>query len=185
MFKKLLVVVLFIFESCFLIFPEKINVDQILDIEKDLIGSFKGIRFYFNRFNENQGFGLVNKKCQIEQKNNILCQETYIFNNSSIHKKYCFFYDYQTSQEAYVKFNYNCSKDKNFLLNLSGKEKIRGGGFMLYAFDRDPKNLNKIYPISFYLTKGEKGYFYEEKNYYFFFFFLGKEITIWEKTNDF
>lgn len=172
---------LFFFSNCFFFRPYKINSLEILIPEKDLVGEFKGIRFFFNRFNENQGFSEVYKKCQLKTNNQIFCEETYNLHNRNIKQNYCLLFEYQSSTEIYLKFFSHCLENKNYLQNLYTEEKIRGGGFMLYSWERDPNNSHKIYLSSFYFSKGNGNFFYEEKKYFLIIFLIGKEITIWEK----
>lgn len=171
------------FSNCFFFPPYKINELEILIPEKDIVGEFKGVRFFFNRFNENQGFSEVYKKCHLENNNKIFCEETYHFRNQLIKETYCLFFEYQSSTEIYLKFFSRCLENKNYLQNLYPKEKIRGGGFILYGLGNDPIYREKIYPMSIYFSKGKDNFFYEEKKYFLLILFIGKEITIWERLN--
>lgn len=157
------------------------NREQMLVIEEELVGNFKGIRFYLNRFLENQAFCIVQKKCFLENDTTIRCIENYSLKDQQIKREYCFFYEYKTSANVSIEYRYDCGKRKNLLQNLFGKEKLRGGGFMLYTQDQDPLNSNKKYFVEFYITKGNNEIFYQQKKYYFLFFFIGSETTIWEK----
>ncbi len=167
--------------SCMFIKPEKINKDQILVLEKEMIGTFKGIRFYFNRFQENQAFSIVQKKCVLDSDVIIHCTESYTLKDQHIKDEYCFFYEYKTSTFVLVEYSKDCKKNKNWLQNLFGKEKLRDGGFMIHGQDKDPLNPKKEYGIKLYFTKGNHRIFYQDKKYYFLFFFIGQEITFWEK----
>jgi len=174
--------VLILLESCSLFPPIYLNKESFFVIEEEITGTFRGTKFFFNRYNELTGISRAEKNCNLTQEHYIQCKERYQYKGREVQKEYCFFYQYNTSYELMIEYLYDCKKQEDFFLSLfSNYNKIRGAGFNIISYDNEPLN-NKKFPISFYYIRGiQNQSYFEEKNYYLFLWQIGKELTIWEK----
>ncbi|GIX42852.1 MAG: hypothetical protein KatS3mg129_2585 [Leptospiraceae bacterium] len=173
---------LFFLNHCSFFPPINIYNDSMFIIENEIPGTYKGIKFFFNRYNELTVSTNAIKTCKNIDAQHIQCIENYNIKEKKRNKEYCFFYEYHNPYNVSLNYLSNCKNYSNFTNYLfSDYNKIRGGGFILITYDQEPLE-NQTLPISLYYVRGIKNkYYYEEKKYYFLFWQIGKEITIWEK----
>jgi hypothetical protein len=167
---------------CSLFPPISLKEESLLNVEEEIPGNYKGVKFFFNRYGELTKSVLTKKECSLLSLNKISCIENYLWDNQEINKEYCYFYQYRNPYDIYLKYSSNCKNESNLITFLfSEYNKIRPGGFILISSDIEPLKQSKFFVSIYYIRSIQNKYYYEEKNYYFLFWKIGKEITLWEK----